>query len=159
MTSVSFPKMVSRRIQREFDSLIKDLPEGVTHIKMVHDDEVVWKMVVASPKESVYEGAPFVVSVKFGTNYPYTAPNVSFETKIFHPNVTFKGEICKEALGLDSWSMTSTVRMFIPVLRNFLSEPDVSNPLNPDAAIEYAKGMDTYRATVKRWLQTYNTSH
>lgn len=141
---------------REYDSFVRDPPSHIRDVEMKNDEDGVrWTIELVSPEESVYEGVTFSIDIIFGDEYPYKPPTVRFASKIFHPNVTFKGEICKEALGLDTWSVASTVRMFIPTLRNFLLEPDVSNPLNPEATVEYAKGMETYKSTVKRWLQTY----
>jgi len=149
--------MSSRRIQREYDNLVNDPPDFLEEIEIDADVGLNrWYVCVTSPEESVYRGAKFVVIINFPGDYPYSAPSFVFHTKIFHPNITFKGDICKEALGLDKWSISSTVRMLIPSIRNLLLEPDISNPLNPEAAVEYNKGMEKYRETIERWLQTYN---
>lgn len=148
--------MTSRRIQREYENLTKDPPPYLTEIKIEDNQTNKWYITIHSPEESTYKGAKFVVCLHFPDDYPYSRPDFTFMTKIFHPNITFKGEVCNEALGLDKWSVSSTVRMILLSIRNLLLEPDISNPLNPEAAIEYAKGLEKYGETVKRWIETYN---
>ena len=41
----------------------------------------------------VYEGLTFKLSLKFPTSYPYEAPQVTFLTPCFHPNVDAFGNI------------------------------------------------------------------
>jgi ubiquitin-protein ligase len=149
--------MSSRRIQREYDNLISDPPDFLEEIEIDAESGLNrWYICIVSPEESVYHGAKFVVIINFPSDYPYSTPTFVFHTKIFHPNITFKGDICKEALGLDKWTISSTIRMLIPSIRNLLLEPDVSNPLNPEAAVEYNKGIERYKEVIEKWLQTYN---
>ena len=54
---------------------------------------------------TVYEGLTFRLSLNFGTEYPFKAPLVKFETSCFHPNVDLQGNICLDILK-EKWSGT-----------------------------------------------------
>lgn len=152
---------MSRRIQREYENLTKDPSPYVKRLSIIDTDgegNTSWKLVIESPEESSYLGKGFAVFIIFPPDYPYSAPTIRFDTKIFHPNISYKGDVCVEALGFGKWTVSSTIRMVISSIRNLLLEPDMSNPLNPEAALEMSKGKEVYNATVKRWLETYNKS-
>lgn len=53
----------------------------------------------------MYEGLTFRLSLNFGTEYPFKAPLVKFETSCFHPNVDLQGNICLDILK-EKWSGT-----------------------------------------------------
>ena len=48
----------------------------------------------AHPRPQVYEDMQFKLAFKFPTSYPYEAPQVTFVTPCFHPNVDQYGNIC-----------------------------------------------------------------
>jgi ubiquitin-protein ligase len=50
-----------------------------------------WKIFIKGPAETPFEGGQFEVSFKFD-NFPFKAPLVKFETKIYHPNVDNSNE-------------------------------------------------------------------
>jgi len=40
------------------------------------------------PPDTPYEGAKYLVDIKIPADYPFRPPNMRFETKIWHPNVS-----------------------------------------------------------------------
>jgi ubiquitin-protein ligase len=49
---------------------------------------------VISQRNTVYEGGVFVVDIRIPKDYPMVAPNLCFETKVFHARVGEAGSIC-----------------------------------------------------------------
>ena len=45
------------------------------------------------PKKSPYEGGIFLLNLTFPNDYPHIAPILSFDTNIYHPNVSNTGDM------------------------------------------------------------------
>lgn len=52
-----------------------------------------WVIFVAGPETSPFEGGQFQVEFKLD-NFPFKGPVVTYRTKIHHPNISEKGEVC-----------------------------------------------------------------
>lgn len=71
---------------------------------LYHDssDDVVptrrWIGTIEGPKDTIYQGLKFKLTLDFTTKYPYVAPAVQFVTTCFHPNVDSEGNICLDIL-------------------------------------------------------------
>jgi hypothetical protein len=50
------------------------------------------------PADSPFSGGVFFVSIHFPPDYPFKPPKVSFQTKVYHPNVNSQGSICLDIL-------------------------------------------------------------
>jgi ubiquitin-conjugating enzyme E2 S len=58
-----------------------------------------------------YRGGMFKVQLVFPEDFPSAAPKGYMITKIFHPNISFKGEICVNTLKKDwdpaNWKLSN----------------------------------------------------
>ena len=82
--------------------------------------------------------------LKFPTSYPYEAPQVTFQTACFHPNVDQHGNICLDILK-DKWSAIYNVSTILISIRSLLGEPNNDSPLNGYAAALW-DNQEEYRA-------------
>lgn len=75
----------------------------------------------------------FRLAIQCGTDYPLAPPTITFQTKIFHPNVHFKnGDVCLDILKKEwspAWGLQAACRAVLALL----SDPDPTSPLNCDA--------------------------
>lgn len=53
-------------------------------------------------KEPYNKGA-FKVAIDFPVEYPFKPPKITFLTKIYHPNVDEKGQVCLPIISPDNW--------------------------------------------------------
>jgi ubiquitin-protein ligase len=51
----------------------------------------------------VYKGGVFELKISFTSDYPFKIPKISFITRIYHPNISSKGEVCFSECGCANW--------------------------------------------------------
>ncbi|CAL7934697.1 unnamed protein product [Xylocopa violacea] len=93
---------VSKRLQKELMVLMMNTEKGVSAFP---DGENLFKWIgtITGPKDTVYAGLTYKLTLEFPHSYPYSAPIVRFATPCFHPNVDALGNICLDILK-DKWS-------------------------------------------------------
>jgi len=142
---------VNKRLQSELmqlmmsgDSGISAFPEG--------DNIFQWTGTIVGGDGTVYEGYTYKLQLKFPTSYPYEAPQVTFQTPCFHPNVDQYGNICLDILK-EKWSAAYNVRTVLLSIQSLLADPNLDSPLNGHAASiwnnvgEYQKALQKHRAS------------
>jgi len=120
-----------RRIMREIADLTQTPPEG---IKLIQNDEDVSDIqaVIDGPAGTPYEGGYFRVKLKLGPDFPQAPPKGFFLTKIFHPNVSNKGEICVNTLKKD-WKPDLGIKHILLTVKCLLIVPNPESALNEEA--------------------------
>ncbi|ORC87229.1 ubiquitin-conjugating enzyme [Trypanosoma theileri] len=99
---------------------------------------------LTGPEETPFAGGLFHVVLYFDEGYPSVPPRGLFRTKIFHPNVSEKGDICVNVLKRD-WDPGLGLRHVITVIRCLLIEPNAESALNEEAARLLLEDYDAFR--------------
>ena len=124
--------MLSKRLTKEQTDLVNDA-EISPYFKIKSINDKLWEVILLGPEDTPYQGGKFVVKIDIPERYPFYPPNVQFETKIFHPNISSKG---KNLYGyIKTWwveSLTTYQKMLISLV-SLLSEPNPDNPLSAEA--------------------------
>lgn len=50
-----------------------------------------------------YDKGAFRVELIFPAEYPFKPPKITFKTKIYHPNVDEKGQVCLPIISAENW--------------------------------------------------------
>lgn len=77
--------------------------------------------------------------------YPSNAPNCTFMTPVWHPNVGEKGTICLDVLK-DNWSPSMYTSAIISSILLLLENPNTSSPQNTIAASQFDNDINKYMA-------------
>ena len=101
---------------------------------------------IEGPVGTPYEGGAFRCILKLDAEFPTKPPKGYFLTKIFHPNVSEKGEICVNVLKKDWDPVNWSLRNILQIIRCLLIVPFPESSLNEEAGklfmenyAEYAK--------------------
>lgn len=134
---------MNKRLVKEFEKL------GKTYdIEIVEDKH--WQLAFLGPTETPYFGGTFLIDIVIPNNYPFSAPKITFNTKIYHPNIDREGLICLEILN-DGWKPTSTIEEALSLVRELLIHPDPNNPVMPEIAALYNSNREKYTEKAIFW--------
>jgi len=142
---------VNKRLQSELMALMMSAESGLSAFPD-GDNIFQWTGTITGGAGTVYEGLTFKLNLKFPTSYPYEAPQVTFLTPCFHPNVDQYGNICLDILK-EKWSAVYNVRTILLSIQSLLGDPNLDSPLNGHAASiwhnvsEYKKALTKHKTT------------
>ena len=99
---------MQKRITTELKALTDNPPEQVSVVSDPNN-QYKWQIYIGGPKSTPYEGGTFKVICNIDEKYPFKAPDIVFDTKIYHPNVKKDtGEICHDIYKKD-WAPTKKI--------------------------------------------------
>lgn len=109
---------------------------------------------IRGPSDTPYSGGKFRINVEIPSNYPFKAPSIKFETKIYHPNINEKGEICLDILK-DNWSPSMSLNRVFIAIYALLNKPNPDDPLSADIGGEYRTSYDIYKQKTIAYTKKY----
>lgn len=103
---------------------------------------------IEGPEGSFYEGGSFKLQIKVTEKYPSDPPQVTMLTKIIHPNIDSDGFVSIPCL--KNWrSSTAGIKKIISEVKDILSHPSTSEPLNLFAAKLFNDDQNQFAISVK----------
>jgi ubiquitin-conjugating enzyme E2 S len=145
------PSLNARMIKvlwRQQQELLKKSPDCVTPI-INDEDPIDIQADIEGPEGTPYESGIFRVKLFIPSEFPQLAPKGYFMTKIFHPNVSEKGEICVNTLKRDwnpkQWSLYN----LFEVIKCLLIVPFPQSSLNEEAGKMFMDNYDEYFRVAK----------
>ena len=145
------PSLNARMIKvlwRQQQELLKKSPDCVTPI-INDEDPIDIQADIIGPQGTPYEDGIFRVKLFIPSEFPQLAPKGYFLTKIFHPNVSEKGEICVNTLKRDwnpkQWSLYN----LFEVIKCLLIVPFPQSSLNEEAGKMFMDNYDEYFRVAK----------
>ena len=112
-------KPAIRSILNEIKQLKKKPLEDIEVI-VSEDDLTSIYAIITGPKDTPFEAGRFKIKLSLGSEFPKVPPKGYFITKIFHPNVSEKGEICVNTLKKD-WKEDLGIQHILIVKTLFFS--------------------------------------
>ena len=144
---------VLRLIGKEIQSLKMEAMEGIS---VILDDKDMTRLeaVIEGPADTPYYGGSFRVKLSIGKDFPQSPPKGFFLTKIFHPNVSSKGEICVNTLKKD-WKSDLGLKHVLLTIKCLLIVPNPESALNEEAGKLLLEHYDDYCARAKLYTEIH----
>lgn len=141
-----------RRILKELQDLNKENGSNITASPVDEDNIFKWTATISGPEGSPYEEGIFRLEVNLPENYPIRPPQISFKTKIYHPNISSSGAICLDILK-SSWSPALTIHKTLLSISSLLTDPNPDDPLDAVAGKMFKNNPSEFFETAKKITQ------
>eukprot|EP01084_Bolivina_argentea_P030270 56117_1 len=119
MKQVILTKAAKQRIDKEIDDIKQNTLFNITAAP-INSKNVIWKATIIGTPETPYENGHYDLQIIFPSNYPYRAPQLTFLTKIFHPNIDKHGNISCDILKTE-WSPAYTLMSLLVSIQTCMS--------------------------------------
>uniref|UniRef100_A0A8D3CWA2 E2 ubiquitin-conjugating enzyme n=1 Tax=Scophthalmus maximus TaxID=52904 RepID=A0A8D3CWA2_SCOMX len=114
---------------------------GMKNFRNIQVDEsnlLSWQGLIV-PDNPPYDKGAFRIEIIFPTEYPFKPPKITFKTKIYHPNIDEKGQVCLPVISAENWKPATKTDQVIQSLIALVNDPQPEHPLRADLAEEYSK--------------------
>ena len=113
-----------------------------------------WKVVMSGPSESAYASGTFVLYLDMGPEYPQSAPQARFMTRIFHPNINLGGRICHSIFDRN-WTVDITNKQVLDTVFGLLLVPEFTDPINTIVTLNFYWDEVSFREDVEKHIAKY----
>ena len=144
-----------KRIMKELQA-VRDDPTANIELFFVNESDIHnLKGTFLGPPGTPYENGKFIIDIEVPMEYPFKAPKMKFDTKVYHPNISsVTGAICLDILK-DAWSPVITLKSALISLQALLQSPEPNDPQDAEVARHYLKDKESFNKTAKLWTKLY----
>ncbi|KAI3427221.1 hypothetical protein D9Q98_007156 [Chlorella vulgaris] len=147
------------RMTKEIRMLQNDPPPGVWAAAK-GDKLTELEAQLQGPKDTVYEGGLFSLSVDIPARYPFEPPKVKFVTPVYHPNIDPEGRICLDILNMPpkgAWKPSLNLPTILASIGLLLAQPNPDDGLVTDITAEFRHQRQVFDAKARQWTQRHAT--
>ena len=128
----------TRRLQKELGDIQNAGLKSFRDITVDETNILQWTGLIV-PDCAPYNKGAFRIDLEFPPEYPFKPPKITFRTKIYHPNVDEKGQVCLSIVAVENWKPATKTDQVIEALVKMINQPEPDHPLRGDLAEEYMK--------------------
>ncbi|KAH8302820.1 hypothetical protein KR044_010931, partial [Drosophila immigrans] len=145
-----------KRMQNELKLMmaLKDLKQ-LQLLEPEKDNIFKWNALLM-PNTPPFDKGAFKLEVDFPKEYPFRPPRLHINTKIYHPNVNDRGQVCLPILETEHWIPTSRMDTVFNVLCATINDPQPENPYAIDIASQFTNDRKKFYSTAEAWVARYS---
>ncbi|CAO1422857.1 unnamed protein product [Diamesa serratosioi] len=128
----------TRRLQKELHDIRAAGGNSFRDIDVDDRNILLWSGLIV-PENVPYNKGAFRIEITFPAEYPFKPPKICFKTKIYHPNIDEKGQVCLPIISAENWKPATKTDQVIQALVALVNDPEPEHPLRADLAEEFLK--------------------
>lgn len=150
----SFPPQVHQALVRQIFHMMSKSPPD---IRLTSDETDVTqiKAEIDGPSGTCYQGGTFKLVLSIPPEFPSIPPKGYFLTRIFHPNVSNRGDICVNTLKKDWDPKKFSLSHILEVIKCLLIIPFPESSLNEEAGKLFMEDYSEYSSRAKLMTNIY----
>ena len=145
---------IRRLLWKQMEELKKKSPDCVYPI-INNEDPLDIQADIIGPKSTPYENGIFRVKLFIPNDFPISPPKGFFITKIYHPNISEKGEICVNTLKKDWNPKLFSLYNLFEVIKCLLIVPFPESSLNEEAGKVFMENYKEYFNIAQMYTKIY----
>ncbi|XP_005875564.1 PREDICTED: ubiquitin-conjugating enzyme E2 L3 isoform X2 [Myotis brandtii] len=140
--------------ERELEEIRKCGMKNFRNIQVDEANLLTWQGLIV-PDNPPYDKGAFRIEINFPAEYPFKPPKITFKTKIYHPNIDEKGQVCLPVISAENWKPATKTDQVIQSLIALVNDPQPEHPLQADLAEEYSKDRKKFCKNAKKFTKKY----
>nr|XP_032836953.1 ubiquitin-conjugating enzyme E2 L3-like isoform X2 [Petromyzon marinus] len=120
----------TRRLFKELTDIRLSNCKNFQNIIVDETNLLFWQGLIV-PEKAPYDKGAFKIEISFPPEYPFKPPKINFRTKIYHPNVDEKGQVCLPIISAENWKPATKTDQVIQSLIDLVNHPEPEHPLRP----------------------------
>ncbi|XP_074642731.1 ubiquitin-conjugating enzyme E2 L3-like [Tubulanus polymorphus] len=144
----------TRRLNKELEELRKTANQVFRDIIVDESNVLNWQGLIV-PDHPPYNKGSFKIEIVFPAEYPFKPPKITFKTKIYHPNIDEKGQVCLPIISPENWKPATKTDQVIQALVALVNDPEPEHPLRGDIADEYTKDRKKFMKNAEEYTKKY----
>lgn len=145
----------TRRLGKELEDIRNT---GIKNFRNIIVDEtniLNWQGLIV-PDNPPYDKGAFKIEIVFPAEYPFKPPKITFKTRIYHPNIDDKGQVCLSIISPENWKPATRTFQVIQCLIALVNTPEPEHPLRTDLAEEYTKDRAKFMKNAEEFTKKYS---
>ncbi|XP_055305512.1 ubiquitin-conjugating enzyme E2 L3 [Sitodiplosis mosellana] len=144
----------SKRLQKELGDLKSSNLKSFRDIQVDESNILSWTGLII-PENPPYSKGAFRIEINFPAEYPFKPPKICFKTKIYHPNIDEKGQVCLPIISTENWKPATKTDQVIQALIALVNDPEPEHPLRGDLAEEFLKDNRRFMKNAEEYTRKY----
>ncbi|MCJ1392537.1 hypothetical protein MMC18_005405 [Xylographa bjoerkii] len=146
----------ARRVAKELADIHADTFSNISAEPVDSGDNLMHlKGSFKGPPGTPYEGGTYKIDIRIPGEYPFRPPQMKFDTKVWHPNVSSQtGAICLDTLS-SAWSPVLTIKSALLSLQSLLSTPEPKDPQDAEVAGMLMRNPKEFDRVAAEWAVKY----
>ncbi|XP_013786188.1 ubiquitin-conjugating enzyme E2 L3-like [Limulus polyphemus] len=145
----------TRRLQKELQDLRKSAMKSFRNIHVEETNILIWQGLIL-PENPPYNKGAFRIEIIFPAEYPFKPPKIIFRTKIYHPNIDEKGQVCLPIISAENWKPATKTDQVVQALVALVNDPEPEHPLRADLAEEFTKDKKKFFKSAEEFTKKFS---